>query len=231
MNQQVNIEFNMEECCSRAETLFLERAGISGEGEKYENLRRSAWALLEEILDRIELRGSFSFYGDCRLSADDLIVSMGDGAEDVSLKCTAFQQFMPDSIEGIYAYGLTAGDLPLGDRSITEQLLGDFWGTAFVDAARENLMTEIGKEHPISEGFGPGFFGMDPMEISKLKLLVDFSKIGVKINESGMLLPQKSCSGILFKVNEKYDSLNEACEMCSGNRDSCCLCIFSKKGL
>ena len=230
MNQQVNVEFNMEECCSRAEELFLKSSGISGEGEKYENLHRSAFALRDEILESIELRGAYRFYENCRLSADGLSVRTGDGMEDVSLKCTAFQQLNPDAIEGVYVYGLTTGDFSLEDRSITDQLFCDFWGTAFVDAARENLLAEIGKKHPVSDSFGPGFYGMDPMEISKLSQLVDFTAIDMKINESSMLLPQKSCCGILFKVNDKYEKLNSACELCLGNIKTCSLCSMHEKG-
>lgn len=220
----------MEKCCSRAESLFLESSGISGEGEKYENLRRSAFALRDEILESIELRGAYSFYEDCRLVNDKLMVFVGNGAEDVSLRCTAFQQINPDSIEGVYAYGLTAEHLVLEDRSITDQLFGDFWGTAFVDAAREDLMAEIGKKHPVSDSFGPGFYGMNSMEVNKLPRLVDFTSIGMKTNESGMMIPLKSCSGILFKVNDKYEKLNSACELCLGNIKTCSLCSMREKG-
>lgn len=230
--RNIPVQFNMEKCSRRAEELFLKEAGISGEGEKYERMRRAAFAIREEIETAVQLKARCSFYENFRLEGQAL-TARSDAS--VTLECTAFQQIDPDSVEGVYVYAVTAGDFHLQGRPIMDQLYADIWGAAFTDAAREVIVDLIQGECQqgadcdisdigISDSFGPGFYGMDPVEMHKMPLLVDFRELGMKVNESGIIMPLKSCAGILFKVNDLYKRMNSACETCSGNRKNCNLC-------
>lgn len=263
--RSVTVQFDMTECAVRAEELFLHEAGITGEGEKYERMHRAAFAIRKEIEDKVQLKGRYCFYENFRLRGQKLTIftPRDDSSPDcpsqdcpneadvaVTLECTAFEQLEPASIEGVYAYALTAGDFYLEDRPVMDQLYADIWGTAFTDAGREALVdliredcrrrdggdvsevevsdTEVSEavvsNADISDSFGPGFYGMSPAEMRKMPLLVDFHKLGLTVNETGVMQPLKSCGGILLKVNGLYKHLNSACETCSGSRKTCRLC-------
>lgn len=229
--KQTEVQFNMAECCDRAETLFMEESGVAKEGEKYERMRQAAFAIREEIEDRVCVRGEYAFYDRLELDGKKLTVLSPDGTVAAELECTAFEQLDVYSLEGVYAYAVTAGDYYLEDRPIMDQLYADIWGTAFTDAIRAMLVDVIREECrstkaglELSDSFGPGFYGMDSYEMHKMPLLVDFDCMGMEVKESGVILPQKSCAGILFRVNDKYEHLNSACELCYGSKKTCSLC-------
>ena len=76
----------------------------------------------------------------------------------------------------------------------------------------------------MSDSFGPGFYGMDVAEMQKMPRMVDFAALDMSVKESSIILPLKSCAGILFAVNEKYVPINNACQFCLGSKKTCTLC-------
>lgn len=242
MNEQFFVEFNIEKCFDLAEEIFLKSSGINKEGDKFERMRQSAFALRDELGDGIDIKGLHSHYDSFSLGGEWLTVFRREDVIDsnplAAIKCTAFAQIDPASVEGVYAYAVSAGDYHLEARPIMDQLFADMWGTAFTEAARqmviEDLLTETtgdgatGKMS-LSDNFGPGFYGMDSGEMLKLPALVDFDALGLEVLESSVISPMKSCAGILFKVNDRYKQLNLACEHCYGNRRSCNLCAVLSK--
>ena len=221
----------MTECCDRAEALFIEESGVAKDGEKYERMRESAFAIREELEDRVQVKGEYCYYDSFRLDGKTLTVFREDGSEITSVDCLAFEQLDPASLEGVYVYAVSAGDYYLEDRPIMDQLYADIWGTAFTDAIRAMLVDAVRKncreedvKFNTSDSFGPGFYGMDSFEMHKMPLLVDFDGMGMEVKESGVILPLKSCAGIVFRVNDKYEHLNSACELCYGSKKTCSLC-------
>ena len=228
--------------------IFMAESGVAGEGDKYDRMRRDALRVREIIEPAINIKGACCFYDELELAASGVHDGQLLKVCGHEIRCTAFEQIDPSSVEGVYFYAVTAGDFSLPmhpdgrpDQShpdgrpdqppIMDQLYADIWGTAFTDAAREMLMDELRKADRgclaadrLSDSFGPGFYGMDTGEMQKMPELVDFESIGMKVTESSMLLPLKSCAGILFKVNEKYTPLDGACELCLGNKRTCSLC-------
>lgn len=231
MNKQTRVEFNMVECCDRAQELFIEESGVAKEGEKYERMREAAFAIREELEDRVQVKGEYGFYERFELDGQKLTLFDSEGSAITSVDCTAFEQLEPASLEGVYAYAVSAGDYYLEDRPIMDQLYADIWGTAFTDAIRAMLVEVIRNDcrkedagFNTSDSFGPGFYGMDSFEMHKMPLIVDFEELGMEVKESGVILPLKSCAGILFRVNGSYEHLNSACELCYGSKKTCTLC-------
>ncbi|MDD4200351.1 MAG: hypothetical protein PHS19_03070 [Eubacteriales bacterium] len=220
MNRNHFIEPDIEKCCNRALRLFLMESGVGKEGEKYERMRRDALRVRERISSRVNVKGVYSYYDEFTLKGQVLKV---DGTE---FRCTAFEQLDPKTLKGVFFYAVTAGEYHMDLEPIMDQLYADIWGTAFTDAMREEVMSFLGGMGKISDSFGPGFYGMDVSEMKKMTDFVDFESMGMKIRESGIITPLKSCSGILFSVTEEYKALNSACELCFGSRKTCSLCAM-----
>ncbi|MDO4833965.1 MAG: ASKHA domain-containing protein [Bacillota bacterium] len=221
----IPIELDMDECRERAENLFIERSGLTADCEKNERMRRDALAFRERIANRIRPKGGYYYYE--RFQLDKQVLSV----KGVELRCAAFERMNPEAIEGVYVYAVTAGDFLPENMTIMEQLYGDIWGTAFTDAVREMIVTKIGdacREENVkfaaSDSFAPGFYGMDPLEMRKIPLLINFEDLGMELKESGVIVPVKSCVGIVFKVNDKYEPVGNACKPCRGSRMTCRLC-------
>ena len=75
----------------------------------------------------------------------------------------------------------------------------------------------------VSRAFGPGFFGIGPEEISYFFKLIDCRKIGLYLNESGVIYPEKSFVGF-FVVSENKIFIENDCESCVGTKDGCFFC-------
>lgn len=226
MRENIILKFNIEECSERAEKLFLAQSGIGGEGEKFERMREDAFCVWEEIENRVDIKATYSFFDSFGL--DGRLLSVKGDREKTKFTCPAFEQINPDSVEGVYFYALTVGDFHMGNRSIMEQLYADIWGTAFTDSAREKLMEEFRKDGEISDSFGPGFYGMETSEMLKMPSCIDFALVGLEVKDSGVILPLKSCAGMVFRVNETYRTMGNACRDCLGNVRTCSLCSMGK---
>jgi len=212
------LELDKTKCCEIALELFMEESGCSKEGEKYDRMRKEAFQVLDVIKSGIDIKAIYSFYDELQFDGPVLTV---EGRE---FRCTAFEQLDSEAIEGAYFYAVSAGDYYLEDKPIMQQLYADIWGTAFTDAIRRMLVDMLKQNHAVSDSFGPGFYGMDVIEMKKMPEMVDFGRLGMEVRDSCVILPLKSCAGILFKVNEKYRRLNSACELCYGSKKTCTLC-------
>ncbi|MCF0144538.1 MAG: hypothetical protein HUJ79_05510 [Firmicutes bacterium] len=212
------IDIDKNECCERAMELFLDESGCGKEGAKFDRMRAEAFEIRNIIEPRIDVKGVYSTYDVFNLNGQILEVN------GVQFTCTAFEQIAEESIEKVIFYAVTAGDYYLEDRPIMQQLYADIWGTSFTDAIRGIFMDQLKTEYIMSDSFGPGFYGMDVAEMQKMPRMVDFAALDMSVKESSIILPLKSCAGILFAVNEKYVPINNACQLCLGSKKTCTLC-------
>ncbi|MBR1736760.1 MAG: hypothetical protein IJ736_07060 [Firmicutes bacterium] len=101
---------------------------------------------------------------------------------------------------GFYSYIMTIGKIKEREN-IFEKFCADALGTAYISYGRkllkeylENLSGDI-----ISESIAPGFYSMKTEDVKLFFDISDWNKIGVSVNESGMMIPEKSCVGFFMK--------------------------------
>lgn len=214
-----------EACNTLALDLFTANSGINKKGRKFERMRKDAFRMREIIEDKIDIHGESIYYAadEMELCGQTLTVS---GKE---LDCKAFELIPPDTVEGVYLYACCAGDYYMEDEPIMGQLYADIWGTAFTDAVRLLIKKELEKDAVLSDNFGPGFYGMELAELTKLEQLLDFTALGIEVRDRCVMVPLKSCAGIYFKVNDNYQGINRECESCRGTHTSCKLCMIHRE--
>lgn len=223
MNKCVYLDLDRKRCDEITEKFFLRESGIDKQGPKFDKMKKDAHQIRKVVESNVSIRAAYAYYDDVKLQGKTLSI----GGQE--LDCAAFEQIDPESIEGAFVYAICAGDFWLDDKPILEQLYADIWGTAFTDASRELLMEQMGKGMTLSDSFGPGFYGMSMNEMQKMLKLVDFEALGIVVKPSNVIVPLKSCSGIFLHVNDKYQRLDSACQLCFGASRTCRLCGINKK--
>ncbi len=211
---------------------FCEACGFDTEKEKHNKMFEEALLVRDKIIDKINIRTVVRHFNEKNLSGQTLTL------DNVTLHCNVFEQFDNDNVKGIYAYVLTAGDAKIeDDESVLNMYYAYTWGTAYVDAGRDFIEKRIkeacqesNKDSQVfvSDSFGPGYYGMSTDEISKLFELVDAEKIGVKLIDSTMMNPVKSCSGIYIAINNKNQLPKVDCKACISNPNGCRYCRIKK---
>lgn len=217
------IQIDREQFELLADEIFMKLSGVDRQGKKFERMKQAAFQMRDAVQERVQVITECRYYDQFKLDGRYLTI---DGQ---SFECAAFEQLDESMLRGVYLYVLSAGDFGLPEEKITNQLYADFWGTAFTDAVRELMRQELSKEIKLSHSFGPGFYGMDVSEMKKLNHLLDFKSIGLELRNDKIILPLKSCAGIIFSVNEEYPELYPACESCRGTYKSCRLCRLSRE--
>ena len=210
---------------NEAESLFIKMGGLDRSGRKYDDLRGMGDRMREIIEERISAKAIVSRYGSDDVSKDGMTLTVNG----VELKCNAFEQISIEQIKAVYVYFIYAGDYYVEDSPIMDQLLADMWGTAFVDATRAYARKLLEQDALLSDEFGPGFYGMDVLQMKDLALLADPSEIGIEVRDNGILLPLKSCGGLYFEVDEGYVPIDSACMDCRGTLKSCSYCNLKRR--
>lgn len=212
-----------DECDDLADAYFMATSGIDRPGPKYERMKQEAFEIRNRIRERVNIKAIYSYYDMPAMSGNTATI---DG---VTFHCNAFEQINPEAIQGVYLHLLTAGDYHLDGEPIMNQLFADIWGTAFTEAGRMRLATIFEGDGPLSDGFGPGFYGMETIQMKELTTLLDGAAIGVETRPTGILLPLKSCGGMTFLVNDAYVRLSTECADCRGNKSGCAFCAIKSK--
>jgi hypothetical protein len=212
-----------EDCDALADEYFMATSGIDRPGPKYERMRKEAFEIRERIRSRVNVKAIYSYYDMPALSGSTATI---DG---VVFHCNAFEQMNPESIQGVYVHLLTAGEYHLDGEPIMNQLFADIWGTAFTEAGRMRLEEMLEGQGALSDGFGPGFYGMESIQMKELTTLLDGAAIGVETRATGILLPLKSCGGMTFRVDDSYIRLSTECADCRGNKSGCAFCNIKNK--
>lgn len=216
--QHVVVKLRKEECLMQATELFLRSSGLNQEGAKFERMRLDAFGLLERLEQSIDLKIVYREIKSAVLEGKQLLM---EGRE---ISCAGFEQISPESVESVVVYALTAGNYEVAGANFFDQCYADLWGTAFAEAAFAVWREQLSKQNALSDCFGPGYFGMDVAELDQIAVLANSSSIGLCVTEAHIILPQKSCMGLFFNVNQQYKPLATACRYCSGNKHACRLC-------
>lgn len=224
------IEFLPQDLFPIAKDSFLKMGGLNLNSDKHRRIWERALEIYSTILPTIRPSAIVMESSAFTLVGKELTV------DQVCFVCNAFEQIHDINLLRVYSYLLTIGDVPTIYESVSDALYGDLWGTAFVDAVREKLNVHFKKtervhsaDSTLSDSFGPGYYGMEITQISTFIQLLDPDKIGIHCTESGMLVPQKSCTGMCLAVSDAGELPPSACSSCVGAVSNCQFCSYYPK--
>ena len=211
-----------------ADRLFIEASRFNLEKEKHVRMVGAARTVLEKGLSGIQIRGCFAAWSAEVYRGNEIVIG------EETLKAEAFGRIHADAVKWVIPYIITSGDCLVEDENnIIDQLYAYMWGTAYVDAGRimmEDMIRQefIGEDEGIvlSPPFGPGFYGMDNRQSGNINRILGGDELGIKVVESGVMLPIKTCSGIYLVTDKSADFPTEACMVCEANRDGCNHCMI-----
>lgn len=211
-----------------AKERFISTCGFDLETKKHQRMMKMGLTVLEQGIQGIDIRALVSFYGKEAVQNGKIL------AEDMEFSCNYFQQIPEDAIEGVYFYMLTAGECYFSsEENIMDFLYADIWGTNYVDAGIRLLTEKIeedmrnrfpGRSMYLSDEFGPGYFGMPVIESKKFFEILQADEIGVRVKDSGLMIPQKSCDGFYLVFNRPGLKAEPECMRCLGNAAGCQFC-------
>jgi hypothetical protein len=202
---------------------FYQISGLHRESPGQARMESHADHSFETIKDLIQPRAVLSYFPEPVLNGGRLSL----GGEWIFSQ--VLEQVDPKSIRGALVYGLTIGDFP-DDEDLFLRLMGDFWGTAYVDSARKSLREDMQNKEEFqgyffSDELGPGFFGMGMNNALKFGKLIDLSAIGVDLGIKGMMAPVKSALGLYLLSEDNPITFGDRCLYCRGNEEGCKICM------
>ena len=232
INKKISIEEN--KAYPLAEKRFIQTCGFNMETEKHQRMMKMGKKVRDDGIAGIDIQALVSYYGP------EVCFNGKITIEDVELTCNYFEQIPAECVEGVYFYMLTAGECYFSsEENIMDFLYADIWGTNYVDAGIEVMTEEYikadmaerfgEKEVYLSEEFGPGYFGMPVIETKKFFKIMDGGLINVKVKDSGLLIPQKTCAGLYIVLNSPDIKAEPECTRCHGNAAGCQFCAIRAK--
>ena len=230
------IEFSESEACLPAEKRFIQNCQFDLSKPKHRRMMEMARKVREDGIDGIKIRAKVSFcepenFHDGRITM---------GKETVT--CNFFSQISDDRVKGIYLYMLTVGECYFSsEENIMDFLYADIWGSSYVDVSTDLLIERIKcdmsrryeneEELWLTPEFGPGYFGMPVSETHKFYSILDGDEIGCVVKDSGLIIPQKSCTGLFFVLSGKELDVEPECLHCAGTGSGCAFCAVRGRGI
>lgn len=221
--EKSTLTFDKDKAFPIAKERFITTCGFDLDKAKHQKMMDMGLKVLEDGIDGINMQGKVTFV-DGDAFKDHKITIEGE-----EITCNFFEQIPDDAVEGLYFYVVTAGECYFSsEENIMDFLYADIWGTSYVDAATELLKEKMREEINdktlnLSVEFGPGYFGMPVIETKKFVKLVGGEDIGVWTKDSGLMIPQKSCSGVFLLLNREIE-FEPDCMKCNGNSKGCQFC-------
>ncbi|MDR1797369.1 MAG: hypothetical protein LBR44_08030 [Clostridiales Family XIII bacterium] len=209
-----------------AEQLFRKANGFEGATGKHARMYETA----EEVLLGIAGRDVEGFF--CSFPPDHFKGGCVE-IEGTRIHAAAFEQIPPGSVRRIWLYAITAGrafDVPEDAAPLMERLYAYLWGTAYVDAGRLLLESDIKAraQAPLSPAFSPGFYGMDNTASGPIIEYSGGGALGIECHPSGVMTPIKTCSGVYLEA-ETDAFPGDECLVCTGNPGGCSQCFIRNK--
>lgn len=222
-------EINEQDAFEEAKQRFIKTCGFDLQKNKHQKMMKMGEKVREDGIDEIEIRAMLSFCDKSILTDEGLKVA-GE-----TLAFPYLERIPRDAVCGVYFYGLTVGECYFSsEENIMDFLYADIWGTNYVDASMSILQKKIEEdmretfagagEVYLSCEFGPGYFGMPVSDSQKIMKIIDGEQIGIRVKESGLLIPQKSCMGFFFVYNRPGITAEAECIRCGGNSKGCEFC-------
>ncbi|MBR1445369.1 MAG: hypothetical protein IJ583_17755 [Firmicutes bacterium] len=174
-------------------------------GDEENDMTKYAEKTAREVYDELQVKAVISeFSSEC---IKDKYFEIGKNIFEVD---------MPTDIKkshGLFSYIMTAGKIREREN-IFEKFCADALGTAYISYGRKILGEYLGEfsGDVISESIAPGYYSMKTEDVKLIFDISDGNKIGVSVNESGMMIPEKSCAGFFIKGIKIGKKECEKCE-------------------
>ena len=219
------IEISIDDIFPVAEGYFFSTAGFDKNNEKHRRMWSRALEVYKEIRKKAEIKAVIRYLMPEKAEGKDFYF------QDVRISCNAFERLNHDNVIGAYFYLLTAGDMQMDSEHIVDQLYSDIWGTSLVDAAQGKIRdyissVESAKDESgiLSAPFGPGYYGMELSQTAEFFQIIDAALVKVALSPGGMMLPQKSVTGLYLSVKDGDQLPPASCESCIGGISGCAFC-------
>jgi len=230
------MKFEIEESvvAEEAEARFFEICAFDLAEAGQRKMEEAAMLVREHVQAQMCIQAAVRFYGNPVLTGERLQL------DDAVLHCDAFGQIPADTVKGAFVYLLTIGETDIeAEGNIMTELYHDIWGTVYVEAALQELcgdgFADAAKTlYPdqkvyVSQPFGPGYYGMAMEEGRKIYPLVDGAEAGVMQKTSGLLVPEKSCLGLVLVYDRDGIKMSPGCKKCLGVSGGCRFCMKRMK--
>ncbi len=219
-----NFLIDKETIKEHAERRFIEICGFDLCNETHRRLLESCEPLRKRLWEKTEVRCATAFENQPVMEGANL------QAGAAVVRCRYFQQIPREDVIGVHFYLVTLEHFDCDVEESTEAVYRDIWGTSIIDAVMESLPEHLCKDRAfLSSAMGPGYYGMDISEGRQIFSLLRGETAGVRITQSGVLIPEKSCIGFFLQYNRKDVKMQRACRQCLGQKGGCQFCVFGKK--
>jgi hypothetical protein len=226
---RVFFSYTQEEARQVARELFIKAVKFDFSKEKHHRMFAEAERVLADGIASIDIKGYYEALGPEAYRNQTIEL---DGRE---IRAVAFSRFPDASVKRVIPYIITGGECAcVNENDIAELLFAHMWGTAYVDAGRllferdlKKLIESAGIH--LSPAFSPGFYGMDHGQSKEIAETLGSEDIGVKVLDSGTMLPIKTVSGIYLAADSSADFPTDECIICIGNKGNCSQCIIRNK--
>jgi len=226
------INISLDKIRTAAADYFEAICGFNRDREKYAAMYRQGLDVRETIFPEVKLQAIVR-----RFTAEGL-----NGAElqlgNAKFRCTAFERLSRPDVVAIYAFIISAKGFESEQGTLMEQFYADTWGTAYIDAGRDELRSFLGSWHDaslketetrpgnlfITDSFGPGYYGMSTDQVKLFFEVLDNAQIGVELAGDSVMLPLKSCAGFFVITNGTSAIPGSDCRSCSAEASGCNFC-------
>jgi len=191
-------------------------------------------SLIQEILTESEeianIRAQYVIFSKIRFDKGNKTATVTNTSFDI--KNIVYGQISKS--ESVAFFLCTAGEeigkrsrKAMYERDLLRGYIYDIVGSEIAEAAADLMQNEL-KKNAADEGlkitnrYSPGYCGWDVAEQHKLFQLIPYNYCGIKLNESALMNPEKSVSGIIG-IGKNVKSNSYGCGICDMKE-----CIYRK---
>lgn len=230
MDKQITI-ISEEETRGKAKDYFSNSCSLQCDEEEFPVMYRQGIEFRGRIISGIKILSIISGFTP--------EVCLGDAIkiDKIRIECPALKKIHEDNIIAIYLYMVTVkvDEKALQCRSLTDEFMADMWETSYLYAGMDSIKEIIEQDIKFNKkhkkyylfDLGPGLYEMDMASNIAISKILEGQNIGVRVNDDGIMLPPKSCSGMVFALKEPFPVELDACKACIGDERSCCHCKMS----
>ncbi|MEI8217115.1 MAG: hypothetical protein WCF96_08445 [Eubacteriales bacterium] len=233
--ENIVFRYGEDQLSATAQGYFEGMCGVCKDNNKAKAMAKQALELKNKIFDRIDVRGIYSIYSGDSLESGKLTI------EGMDFSFAGISLLAKESTYRIIPFILTSGNYEMEEtNSILDQFYADTYGTAYVDAARDELkknllknakkdLAGIEKELYISDSIGPGFYGMANSMVENFFKILNYKKINVSMNSYNVIIPVKSCVGLFIITDDEKMLPHYDCMSCSTKTKNCRFCRLKSR--